>query len=62
MLVSVIIIGASVGALTKIHELNNIKWNNKIQLRRELKQKGLIKRSINEYFKIPPKYEQKTLF
>ena len=51
-----------IDTLTKIHELNNIKWNNKIQLRRELKQKGLIKRSINEYFKIPTKYEQKTLF
>ncbi len=51
-----------IDTLTKIHEQNNIKWNNKIQLRRELKQKGLIKRSINEYFKIPPKYEQKKLF
>jgi len=48
--------------LKKIHESNNVKWNNKDRLRRELKQKGLIKRSVNEYFKMPTKYEQKTVF
>ncbi|MFX1268967.1 MAG: hypothetical protein ACFFAK_13490 [Promethearchaeota archaeon] len=50
-----------INTLKKIHELNAVKWNNKDRLRTELKQKGLIKRAINEYFNIPPKYEQKKL-
>jgi len=56
------IYNTEINPLKKIHESNNVKWNNKDRLRRVLKQKGLIKRSVNEYFKIPTKYEQKTLF
>ncbi|MFX1586376.1 MAG: hypothetical protein ACFFDL_17710 [Promethearchaeota archaeon] len=53
-----------IGTLKKIHELNNIKWNDTDQLREILKEKKLIKNSINEYFKIRPKskYIQKKLF
>ncbi len=42
----------------KLHEKNNIIRNNKEQLREELKDKGLIKKDINEYFKIPRETEK----
>ncbi len=42
-----------IDSLKKLHEKNNINRNNKEQLREELKDKGLIKKYINEYFKIP---------
>ena len=35
--------------LRNIHESNQVIWNNKDDLRRELKQKRLINRNINEY-------------
>jgi len=53
-----------IGTLKKIHELNNIKWNDTKQLRDILKEKKLIKNSINKYFKIRQKSKQvqKKLF
>lgn len=42
-----------IDSLKTLHEKNNINRNNKEQLREELKDKGLIKKYINEYFKIP---------
>jgi len=43
----------NIDSLKTLHEKNNINRNNKDQLREELKNKGLIKKYINEYFKIP---------
>jgi hypothetical protein len=53
-----------IGTLKKIHELNNIKWNDTNQLREVLKEKKLIKNSINDYFEIRKKSKQiqKKLF
>lgn len=55
---------ADIDSLKKIHELNNISWNNTTQLKTILKEKKLIKNSINEYFNIKPKSKklQKRLF
>ncbi len=53
-----------IDSLKKLHNENKIDWYNKANLREELKQKGLIRRFDNEYFKIPYKAKkvQKSLF
>ena len=53
-----------VDSLVRIHKENNLNWNNKARLKEDLIAKGLVKRSINEYFKIPrqSKQVQKKLF
>ena len=53
-----------VDSLVRIHKENNLNWNNKARLKEDLIAKGLVKRSINEYFKIPrqSKPVQKKLF
>ena len=50
--------------MKKIHELNDVKWNDTNQLREILKEKKLIKNSINDFFKIRQKSNliQKKLF
>jgi len=42
-----------INSLKKLHENNNINWNNKEKLREELRVKGLIGRFINDFFNIP---------
>ena len=53
-----------IDSLKRIHNENKINWYHKNDLRKELKQKRLIKRFVNEYFKIPYKKKkvQKSLF
>lgn len=48
--------------MRKVHELNNISWNNTKQLKPILKEKKLIKKSMNEYFNIKPKFKQTQKF
>jgi hypothetical protein len=53
-----------ISTLKRIHESNQVGWNNSGALRKDLLEKKLIRKSIHEYFQIPKKSDkkQKKLF
>ena len=53
-----------INALKDIHNLNETEWNSTNSLKTDLIEKDLIRKSINEYFKIPKESisKQKHLF
>ena len=55
---------SDISTLKSIHESNRVERNNSSDLKRDLLEKKLIKKSMNEYFRIPKKSDkmQKRLF
>jgi hypothetical protein len=51
----------NIKALKKLHDLNDVKWNDTNQLKEDLKKKNLIKNSINEYFNIKTRQKRKQM-
>ena len=51
----------NITALKRLHDLNDVRWNNTNQLKEDLKEKNLIKNSINEYFNIKKRKKEKQM-
>ena len=53
-----------VSTLKSIHHTNRVEWNDSTSLKKDLREKKLIRKSMNEYFQIPKKSNknQKKLF
>jgi len=53
-----------VATLKRIHESNRVEWNDSTSLKEDLREKKLIRKSMNEYFQIPipSDKKQKKLF
>ena len=55
---------SDISTLKSIHESNQVRWNDSSALKKDLLEKKLIRKSMNEYFQIPKKSDkkQKKLF
>jgi hypothetical protein len=55
---------SNISALKSIHHTNRVKWNDSTSLKQDLREKKLIRKSMNEYFQIPipSNKKQKKLF
>ncbi len=53
-----------VSTLKSIHHTNRVEWNDSTSLKKDLREKKLIRKSMNEYFQIPipSDKKQKKLF